>query len=84
MTRQSVQWHRDAGRLSLPLRSLDRGWCRDLGRTSIQADFDMRRLHGGQLSAEMSAKSVFFDPVERKSIPLTKAMITRVKSSEYS
>ncbi|RJG40427.1 acyl-CoA thioesterase [Mesorhizobium sp. DCY119] len=60
------------------------GAIRDLGRTSILADFEMRRLHGGQLSAKLTAKSVFFDLVERKSIPLTKAMITRVRWSEYS
>jgi acyl-CoA thioester hydrolase len=56
------------------------GVVRQIGRTSVQSDYEMRRLHGGQVAARLSAKSVFFDLAERKSAPLTEAMIEGLKS----
>ncbi len=44
------------------------GAIRVLGRISIQTDFEMRRLHGGQLSVKMSAKSVFFSTSSNESL----------------
>jgi len=57
------------------------GAVRHIGRTSVQADFEMRRLHGGQVAARLKSKTVFFDLAERKSIPLTEAMILRLKDA---
>jgi len=56
------------------------GVVRQIGRTSVQSDYEMRRLHGGQVAARLSAKSVFFDLAERKSAPLTEAMIEGLKA----
>jgi acyl-CoA thioester hydrolase len=51
-----------------------------IGRTSIQTDYEMRRLHGGELAAKLPAKTVFFNLAERKSIPLTEPMLERLRS----
>ncbi|TPI48027.1 acyl-CoA thioesterase [Mesorhizobium sp. B2-9-1] len=57
------------------------GAVRTVGRTSVQTDYEMRRLHGGELAAKLAAKTVFFNLAERKSIPLTETMLQRLKSS---
>ena len=60
------------------------GAVRSVGRTSVQTDYEMRRLHGGQVAARLAAKTVFFNLAERKSAPLTGAMLERLKSSMAS
>jgi len=56
------------------------GAVRHVGRSSVQSDYEMRRLHGGQVAARLTAKTVFFDLAARKSTPLTEAMIQGLNS----
>lgn len=57
------------------------GIVRQIGRSSVQSDYEMRRLHGGQVAARLTAKTVFFDLAARKSTPLTPAMIEGLKAA---
>lgn len=52
-----------------------------LGRTSLEALYEMRQAGTDTLAARMQARTVFFDLEARRAIPLTDAMRARAAES---
>lgn len=51
-----------------------------IGNSSFTAVYDMKNKHTGNIAATMTAKLIYFDLINRKSMPLTEAMKTQMLS----